>query len=407
MSNIPVHLTAGLGEMLSPVLAIYYAGDNPDITLVGNVLTLTEGAVDIDIDLTGKSTTQVAGIISKASLPYSATVMTDVDDMSSVGITLSLADKTIDGGIILRADRHTVQQLESSRIRLLSPYNENREKPWYLRINRGWVTRVQGGVWKFAVPEYPKQTWSIKYGFGYMDVDDQPGERLGPRAIGVARTPIHWDRDNIFIKNKDRQLPSSVIKDVDIYNGIIYLDKDFEDNEELKVTYTYKEDSFVYTGIDLNPTEFHNPAVLDRYVLLYLLPFSGPDGIMRNSCVRHVESSTLTGAVQSIPNEGEPILLLGAAQVRHNQSKEEVQLTDTRTPGGGIKKSKWKDAVKKTREVLSSTDYGFYDGRPYAGNMAIFVTLPKELEDVLSKPEINARLTKFMAYGTYPIIEFK
>lgn len=392
----------------TPVLSIYYDGDSPNISLSsGTQLDLVHDGNTVSFELSGKTTSQVVALINRNSYPYNANVMVEVDDVGTSVPFTNASDLTLDGGQVLRVAGHLVKPLESSQIRILPPYNDSRYDPWYIIVNQGWVTRqFNGGDWIFTIPEYRQQTWSTKYGFGFIDVQDIIAERIGPRALRVPRSPIHWDRNNLTIKVRDVTQNTSVVKDVDVYNGIIYLNRDYDDNETILVDYTYKEDGFIYSDVDLNPTEFHSPGALGRYILFYLLPYSGPDGVLRNTCVRYSESSTLAGALQSIPYQGEPIMLLGAVQIRQVNDVSEVQVVDTRTRGGGVKWSNWEEAKKRNREILSTADRGFFDGRPYPGNMSLIVTLPSEIKDSLQKPEINGIIKRFMAYGTYTFIEF-
>jgi hypothetical protein len=391
-----------------PLLSIYYTGDTSVISITGSNIHLTHDSVTVHVPLSGKTTSQVASFINRLGMPYTATVLYETEDVLAISPFISsILDKTIDDGSIIRGRGHVVKALEEAQIRILPPYNSSRFEPWNIVINRGWVTRrYKGGDWIFAVPEYENQTWSIKYGRGFIDLKDVIGERLGPRALGVPRAPIHWDRGNLQLRVRDTIQPANSIQDVDIHNGIVYLNRDYDDNQTILIDYTYKEDGYVYPVADINPTEFHNPGVLDRYVLFYLLPHIGPNGAIRDSCVRYSESSTLAGAIYSIPNTSEPIMLLGATQVRQVHDYTEVQITDTRTRGGGVKWDKFRQAVTRNREILNTADRGFYDGRPYPGNMALFVTLPEEVKDALSKAEIDGVIKRFMAYGTYCFIEY-
>lgn len=391
-----------------PLLSIYYTGDTPVVAFVGSKIQLDHDGDNAQVETSGKTTSQVASMINRLGFPYTANVMFEVDDVYAAEPFVDTTnDKTIDDGMIVRGKGHVIKPLEEAQIRLLPPYNSSRHEPWNVIVNNGWVTRSwKGGSWRFAVPEYEKQTWSVLYGPGYVDQKDIVGERLGPRALGVPRAPIHWDRGNLRLRVGDIYQPSTVIKDVDVHNGIIYLDRDYEDNQTILVDYTYKEDGYVYPWADINPTEFHSPGAVDRYVLYYLLPYVGPNGVMRDSCVRHTEASTLAGAIFSIPNTGEPVMLLGATQVRQVHDYTEVQITDTRTRGGGVKWDNYNKALSKNRDIQNTADRGFYDGRPYPGNMALFVTLPSELKNSLTKTEIEGQVRRFVEYGTYTFLEF-
>lgn len=407
--TIPTALTESLGLLLAPILSIYYEGDTPSVTMPNtNTLLLQQGTASLTIDLVGKSTSEVVSAISRSSMPYSARPMLEVPDVSAVLGSITLSDRTVDGGIIMRGLGHVVRNLESTRIRLLPPYNDDRHVPWHVVVNNGWVTKQwRGGTWKFTVPEYPDQTWSLKYGIGFVDVDDEVAAYVGPQAVRVSRTPIHWDRKNLTLKVRGKVLPDSAIRDVDVNNGIVYLNRDVADNETVLATYTYEEPGYIYRGIDLNPTEFHNPAIMDQWVVFYLLPHIGPDGYIRDDCLQHVQSNTLAGAIRTIPPVDEPIIILGAIQIRDTSEPTDVQVTDTRTRGGGVKWDRRDDATRYTREVLSASDVGFYDGKPYPAGLALFVTLPQELKETFTDAELDAIVKRFVEYGTYCFLEFE
>lgn len=405
--KIPPHLLTGLRDSKAPVISIYYTGDSPNIDLTGTVLTLTEGATQVQIDLDGKSTVEVIGLITKTATAYTARNLLDVRNLGTVGLTLDLNDRTIDGGIILRSSAHVIKKLEETKIRLLSPYHDDRHLPWHVVVNRGHFSRdYNGSQWEFSIPEYYDQTWSSTYGKGYMDLEDVVAERISPRAIRVPRVPILWDRGNITITVRDVIQPSNTIRDVDIYNGIIFLNREYDDNDVIMVSYTYREDGYIYDGVNLNPTEFHNPAVIDRYILFYLLPFIGPNGPIRGRCIYHTEGATLGAAVSAIPSTEEPVMLLGAVQIRPTTRLDMVQLTDTRTRGGGVKDADWDKALARNREIMSVADHGFFDGHPYPGNMALFIDLPKSIRDLYETNEIDTLARKFVAYGSYLFIDY-
>lgn len=391
----------------APILSIYYSGDTPDITINGTSIELVHDGSTLTISTVGKSTSQIAAEINRHNHPYTANVMFEVDNVSTLAPFTSATDVTVDSGQIIRAEVHVVKPLEETQIRISAPYNDGRFDPWYIIVNRGWVVRQTGGsTWIFAVPDYEKQTWSLKYGRGFVDQEDVVAERLGPRALGVPRAPIHWDRNNLQLRVRDTIQPSTVIKDVDIHNGVIYLNRDYDDNEVIFVNYTYKEDGYVYDKVNLNPTEFHNPGVLGRYVVFYLIPYIGPDGVITDQCLRYSESSTLAGAIYKIPKTIHPIMLLGAAQVRQAHDVDEVSIIDTRQRGGGVVWDKFDEAKRRNREVMSTADRGFFDGHPYPGNMAMFITVPSEIKDNLEKAEIEGTIKRFVAYGSYIFVEY-
>jgi len=408
LDPVPSHLTSALSPFTAPIMSLRYTGDTPDVSISAGKLLLADGAETLEIILSGKTASEVAGEVTKSSLGYRAHVLFDAADMGAIGLTTDPDDLTTDGAQLLRADGHVFKNLEETRLRLLRPYNEDRHMPWHVRVDRGTTTRLQhGGTWLFSVPEYDSQPWSLLYGKPYMDQRSVRATRIGRKAISVPRTPIYWRHNNLVLHVRGIEQPASVILDVDERNGIIFLNANYDEDEVILVDHTYEERSLIYQGVDLNPTEFHNPGVLDRYVVFYMLPWAGPDGRIRSDTVRHSESSTLLGALMSIPRTEEPFLVLGAAQVRQVGSISDVEVTDTRTWGGGVKKDILDAAARRMEDVRSTTDHGHYDGTPYPGNAAIVVELPDELRQTLEMDEIQRLVRKHVAYGSYVILEFR
>jgi len=278
--------------------------------------------------------------------------------------------------------------------------------PWHVVIEKGTVIKRLNGIdWLFALPDYDLQPWSRFFGRPYMDMVAVKTQRIGPKALKVPRPPILWRKNNVFLSIGGSIQAPHAIRDVDERNGIIYLRNQYDDNEEILVTYTYRESGYIYRNMNFNPTEFHNPAVLERFVVIYLLPYAGSGGKLRQLTVNHSESSTLLGALLSIPRTNEPVLVLGAAQVRQTNIVDDVEITDTRTRGGGVKSTRFENAKKYNEEAWSTTDRGFYDGLPYPG-AAVVVTLDRALKDTFYEAEIRGLIKKHMAMGVYPIIEY-
>lgn len=405
--RIPDHYLEELRSLRAPILAVAYTGDSPDVTCDGTTLTLVEGAKTFNISLSGKASDAVAGEINRSELAYRAWPLAEITDMGTVGLELLANDTTTDGALLLRGTGHVLRELEQSRIRLLPPHDEDRHLPWYVRVDRGHVVReVDGASWRFHIPESGTETYSARYGRPYVDVVDAEPQRLGERSLLLPRAPVLYEPGNITLSVRGAPQGARVIRDVDELNGVVYLSQSYPEDTVLRVSYTYEERAFVYRGIDLNPSEFHNPQVLDRYVVFYLLPSSGPSRELRTDVVRHSEGPSLYGAVLSIPRTDEPILLLGAIQVRHAVSKDQLDVVDTRRPGGGVPRERLRAALARTEHVRTTTDHGRFDGLPYPGGAAIVAEVPQSLRDVLDDQEVRARIRQHAAFGSYMVVEF-
>lgn len=389
------------------LLAVKYKGDTADVTIDGTDLVLVDGTDTLTVSLIGKSCADVVGEIVKSDLAYDAWVLFDVDSILDYTPSISTEDLTTDGALIIRGEGHVFKNIEQSRLRVLPPHPVDRHFPWYVRIERGTlVKRISGGDWTFKVPEYDRQAWSPKYGAPYIDETGVLAARTGKNSFGLPKSPIYWDGHNIDITLKGATQSPTLIRYVDSNNGIVFINGNLDEDEPIEVDYSYEERCFIYRGIDLNPTEFHNPAILDRFVVFYLVPYSGPTGVVHTSCVRHSEAPSLMGALMSIPRTNEPFLILGAAQVRPVHGKDDIEVTDVRVRGGGIKTEVFDEASKRNKNALSTTDFGHYDGMPYPGSSTVVVRLDAELRDLFDTEQIKSAFRAHAAYGTYPILEF-
>lgn len=227
---------------------------------------------------------------------------------------------------------------------------------------------------------------------------------------------------------------------VDIQKGIIYLDRDVTFKEELYVSYVYEEQYLEYKGyydeqakhffhLDLNPTIGHQYTVrtvengtleyrevpteglLGKEVFLYLLPNRSDYGVLQQTelnCARHALSEEEWLKVK----QANPYaLLLARVQVRENTTIENVVVMDSRRRGGGLKDMIEVEEIEKRAGTAERFwDVGTFDGMAYYDNATLILKLPKTVlrqhGGQFSEKEIEETLEKYMAFGSFPIIEY-
>lgn len=385
------------------------SSDDYFISVNDTGIELTDGATVVPVQYSGQDLDTVRAGITNSNTAFFANALNEALSLNSGDLTFNTGESTSDGGYIVRLKRHIVKYNEETRIRVLPPYQESSDFPWYARVNVGQFSKdYQGGRHVFGIPEYRKQVWSARYGYPYMTVGGEQPEFLDKRRIRVARKPILWRDNNISMRIKNRDAFPGIIDDVDENNGIIYLNTDISDVNGIAVSYVYKQLDYVYKHINLNPAIDQNPAVVGSFVLFYVIPEkSQPGNISRTRTVFHTISNTLLGAIYSIPRLDFPITLLGAMQVRQTNTISDINLYDIRSRGGGIKEDKFEEAVEINRNANAIADLGWIDGVPYPGNSVIICNLPSELKDTMSVEEIKQRALKHAALGTTMILEFE
>ena len=267
------------GRNYAPALSIYHDRD-ASLVVTSTQIQITIGVVVVNISYVGKSVDQIVSEICVASSAVTANALNRSYLMKS-GFLFYNGEKTADGGFVVRMRAHVVKYEEETRIRPLPPYPESRILPWYPRVDRGSIVlRRQGVDFLYSVPEYASQEWSTYFGFPFVDVVGERPTYVSQKILRTARRPVFWYRRNITLNIDGIPFGSSIIDDVDVNNGFIRLTTAVQPDARVFVDYTYRENTLVYKGVDLNPSRNHNPNAVDQTVLLYLKPlFFGFSGI--------------------------------------------------------------------------------------------------------------------------------
>ena len=396
----------------APILAVYYDGDESvthSVSINGNDIDLVHDSGTISVAYATRSARQVVESINASNNPWFALALNEVNSIESGSITADSSDLTAEGGFIIRMTGHVVEYQESTRIRLLPPHNVTRDLPWHPRVDTGSFSKVVNGItYLFDVPEYHKQQWSRFYEKPYMTVEGDVVERIGSDRLQTPKKPILWSGKNINITIDGKELDPSLVKDVDTYNGIIYLNQDLSTNGRVGATYTYNESSYIYKGINLNPSLEHNPVIAGQFTLIYAVPTSSSDGsVFNEAAITHITKPTLQGCINSLPNYDHPILLFGGMQVRQTATVDDISISDTRSRGGGVKKELWDQAYKNAPGVRSNADGGWVDGEPYSGNAVLVIDIPNSIKTALGVEEIKKRATKSVAAGVKTLFDYR
>lgn len=163
------------------------------------------------------------------------------------------------------------------RIRPLLPMDYTPMNAWYPRVSAGEFAIVRRHVsgntrtyveFNYGIPEhYREQEWSSLYGPYAMDVMDEDAQLAGKRIIRTKNYPV-YSFDSIEVKSGDREIIAPI--DADLENGKVFFSRDISSAPELSVSYAYRNDTFHYRRINLNPT--HVPGNAGKYVGLYIIP---------------------------------------------------------------------------------------------------------------------------------------
>ena len=390
------------------------------VAITSTTISVSSSDATYSSSYVGKNLRQVVTELNTSSFPLEIRAIADINNLkageliasgSTVPDGFNAKDRTTDGsGAIVRVKRWAVKYKERKSITLLAPVNTGTTHPWYARITEGEFTqKVNGSTYTFSTPEYSKQVWSDKYGRPFKDSYSEPVKFLTANTIQLKNFPV-YSKNNVVLGTDEKLYPSSIIKDIDEQNGIVYLEPGTTLPDTTLAYYTYIDDSFNYKGLNLNGHFLQNPYILDKYIVYYLRPVSSSTGISRTESVYHIVADSVEEAINFIPeaSAGEPITIIGAISIRAYQDIKDISIVDTRSYGGGLKDDRLgKAAEKKNPSSQYFLDIGRKEGIPYPGAAAIVVDLPPELKETLTVDEIKRRASKFIAAGIYPVFNFK
>jgi hypothetical protein len=406
-----------------------------DATTLSIKYTSTTAVTKI-ITYANKSVSQVVQEINQLNFPIKAVSLGEFDILRqgdlispstsfvSIPLSFSVYDRVDGNGVLLRSKKIAVQHKGTSNIKVLTPYSEDRSLPWYPRIlNGSFSQKYNGKLYHFYIPEFDSQSWSTLYGKPFKDVIGTTPSLVEKGVYRLPRFPIYWNGQNITIYNEDVPLSNSIIQDIDINNGILYLDPSFEAQSEFTIDYVYLENSYIYKDININGHFTQNPLMLDKFVVIYMVPVEATT-VANKKTIKHVVGDSIESAIDSIVVEDStiPIAIIGAYSIQSIPASDQVNILDTRSKGGGLRKSSGPTSVKYPIDnpILPDTveieniyadsyrfwDIGHIDGESYPAAAAVSVELPDHLREILDITEIKKKTSKFIAAGVYPSISF-
>ncbi len=94
-------------------------------------------------------------------------------------------------------------------------------------------------------------------------------------------------------------------------------------------------------------------------------------------------------------------------QVRQTATIKDINISDTRTRGGGVKEEEWTKVYETTPGVRGNADAGWVDGEPYSGNAVLIIDIPNSIKTALGVEEIQRRATKSVAAGVKTLFDYR
>jgi hypothetical protein len=324
----------------------------------------------------GKSLGDLVAEINAANIDYRAVALNDNDVTS---LQLLTSTPVYSYGLALKQyDVTRVRYNEKTRVRPLMPYNDVATLPWYPRVDLGEFTQL--ATWRSAPHRFhfkPQgaefQATQVPYS-GCMTMLDEKPMILDQFTLQLRRPHVRPTSIDVRLAGAS---VSGAVEDYDQRNSVLFLSQQMINADNVSVSYVYEESSYIYTGVNLNPTGWHSPELMGKYVGVYMTPANllgaYPESFERT--IYHAVADDVPTLIQNIENvrfstgESAQALLLGIYYVG----------TDTRTRGGGLHSSvEPRKLGRWSRETEMFNDISAYDGIPFPPT-AIIAEFPGEM----------------------------
>jgi len=326
-------------------------------------------------------------------------------------------------------------------IYLQKPRNVDGDDDWYVKIKAGSFTRRMdasgnvvpsgnGTLYQYYVSEYDELPWSLEFGKPYIKIPKETATILDKDTISVKNIPLLVEPSDVYSNEgfppssyltvyvNQEQLPENEILDWDINNARIRVAQILTSTDDVVVDYVYKEDYYSYPGfygsgglypttgefewfpLDLNPTPLHNHGMYASGVRahIFLSPSWNLDDIIFFNEVPCYHN--YTGDPSGVRD-----FYLGSVSLGPAAKYTDVDVTDTRTRGGGLKPNADRDLVDNVQpESEFFWDIGYFDGQAFPSNGVLVFKFPISMQS--RDAEIREKINRHLAMGEYAIIDY-
>lgn len=309
------------------------------------------------------------------------------------------------------------------------------DRPWYAQFGTGIFTEAytnpghsSTAYYTYGFPEAPAQQIVNRDGTReYKEISLERPITISDRLLKVRNTPIlEASSVRVWVSGVDKT--SEILRDVDRFNGYLYLNYALREVGDVLVDYKLEVDFYEYRGINLNPLQ--NPGIAGKFIGYYLLPERVQGGdtsvdVTFATGLYHFTADTVEGiysAVNSVNTGQVPsprLWLLGIAHPSPPGTHERIRLWDTRSLGGGLKTDlSAKDVYDESKMYH---DIGRWNGEPFSTAGLLMVEFPDSLlgdtipspiptwppadsgidqpSGVFSEEDIQQKLVKYMDAG--------
>lgn len=420
----------------APAIGLFQDEASPPLVQItaSQVQILTSPTVSIDAG----SSVSVDKLVANINRQDAGVYATVLNSSYQSGLVPGTYVPTVSGTVVRHNQLVQVRVDPDARIGIEKPYPTSPALPWHPRIRPGSVVQVYQPDWSdvttgnspvrrgegntlYGVPEFTSQEWSKKLGRPWREVVQETPKVLDSTTIQLARRPLSATGiiPYLYETALTGTAATGLLRDYDLQNGLLFLDRPIERRDGVAVDYTYREKWYEYRGIDLNPNPKRNPDMSSLYVGIFLVPVrikihTNVHGLpvvnqTFGRTVYHVYGESYVDVIDRIntytrfrTNEssvdgvddlvGAAPFILGVFRAAENRSPEEsLDIVDARRAGGGLRQQIRHEAFREAPEGQMMWDVARWDGEPFPAANVLIAHIPE--------------LTKNSATGYPPVYE--
>lgn len=382
------------------------AGGPASVTVSGTNIDFG-GGVTVGLLVSGsfRPVKDVVADINAALVAVTATVLSEAAEADLATGVIALATT---GTVLRLRNQAHIRYTDLYRIRPLKPSANNPLEAWYPRVSRGaFCRRVGTTTLRYEARDFDYQVFSTSAGVPYKDAVLEEPIFIDSQRAAVNHAPIRSASDvRVFIDGIE---DTTAVDQVDLANGIIFFRRTVGTNLDVRISYIYEARSYVYQGVNLNPTLRHNPDIVGKFVGVFMIPHKiiGTTTETFERTIFHTVRDTVT-EIQSLvaaqvlsSGKSAHAVLLGIYQITQTEEPRDVTIVDTRTPGGGLRHDLRPEDVLEPEARFYADVGGHFDGEPFPDAGTVIIEMPEGIPGTAA----DLRHTLFDSVGRTGVID--
>jgi hypothetical protein len=396
------------GAEFAPAIGIFQETGGPASVTVSATTLDFRGGVIVGLQTSG-TYRPVRDVVADINAANTNVLAVALSDSPLAELATGVVALTTTGTVLRFLAQTHLRYTDLFRIQPIRPAANNPREPWYPQVSRGsFIRRVGTSTYRYQTRDFEYQAFSTTHGAPYKEAVLEEPAVLSLDRVQVSRKPLKALAN--VTAYVDGVADPTLVDQVDLENGILFLTRVLGPNTDLRVSYIYESRTFVYQGVNLNPTLKHNPDLLGKYIGVFMIPYKvfGDTAGTYERTVYHVVRDTAQAIQTLIPTlvlssgVNAEAKLLAIYQVIQTEVADDLPVIDTRTPGGGLRLGLTPDEVLEDEARFYADVGGHWDGEPFPDAGSLVAEIP---DSIPGTGEVDSRHTLFESLGVTASID--